>query len=459
MEQVSMKIVVRRLIAAVLALAVAVVMMFSMMYAWVTLSSAPEVGGLKISLSTGGTIMIAANKTVTVDGVTYNYPATFFPTLDFNHYSEYGYLKDLSILSPVSTADGLHWFIPDYYDVFDEEVTNGEAMVGQVKPAEEFFLDTYMQYSNLTGADNQTAADGSYVYLDFWVVSPMDDCELRVASDDSDSGSFALEIKAPVENEGGGYSLAETSGDLASSVRIGFLVNSVYASDGVADAYGESIHYNAEYANLKGDYQEKGGNFLYSDGYSFCVYEPNADLHPNLEDGAYYPTYPIAWNGEKAYVSDTVGDNLTVQLRNLWKNVEGEALIDRQFDIALLNREVNSEEEARGVLYDTVLCNGAGGYVERGRFIKNVGALASFLDDGVVSSEEMSSVEKTGATHDSCITILEKNCPQRIRMFVWIEGTDVDCTDLRGSLDLSLSLELAGSNQGLYEKTKQDNNR
>jgi len=40
------------------------------------------------------------------------------------------------------------------------------------------------------------------------------------------------------------------------------------------------------------------------------------------------------------------------------------------------------------------------------------------LDDGVITGEEMSSVEMAGATYDSCITILERNRPQRIRMFV-----------------------------------------
>jgi hypothetical protein len=120
---------------------------------------------------------------------------------------------------------------------------------------------------------------------------------------------------------------------------------------------------------------------------------------------------------------------------------------------------VTSPEAAKEVLYKDVLVEGAGGYVERGRFIKNVGGLSSFLNDGVVTEEEMTYVETTGATYDSCITILERNCPQRIRMFVWIEGQDVDCTALRGSLDIIMSLELAGSNQGLYEKTKQDNNR
>lgn len=459
MEKLLMKLAARRLISAVLILAITGAILFAMMYAWFTLSSAPEVGGFEITISVGGNIMIAPNKVYNVDGKTYNYPSNFSSSINFNLYSEYDYLKDIGILSPVSTADGIHWFIPDYYDAFDEDVINGVASAGQVKSIDDFTLDTYLEYANLTSEYSEKADKGSYVFLDFWVVSPIDNCELRVVSDDIDSGSFALEVKAPVENEDGSYTLEETSGDFASTVRLGFLVNTDYILDGSEDVYKDSTFYDPAYSKIKGAYQEKGNDKWYSDSYSFCVYEPNADLHPTIGVRAYYPTYPIAWDGKHAYVSGNSIENLTVQLENNWKEAEGAAIIDQKYEVALQKNSVMSPEAAKEVLYKDVLVEGAGGYVERGRFIKNVGGLSSFLNDGVVTEEEMTYVETTGATYDSCITILERNCPQRIRMFVWIEGQDVDCTALRGSLDIIMSLELAGSNQGLYEKTKQDNNR
>ena len=277
MKNVSMKLAIRRLVSAVLLLAIVGAIMFAMMYAWFTLSSAPEVGGFEITISVGGNIMIAPNKAYKVGDTTYNYPAAFSPKLNFNIYSEYDYLKDIGILSPVSTADGVHWFIPDYYDAFDDEVINGEASVGQVRPVCDFSLDRYLEYSNLTSEYNEKAEVGSYVFLDFWVVSPIDDCELRVVSDDVDSGSFALEVKSPVEGDDGGYRLEETSGDLESSIRVGFLVNSDYLFDGSADAYRESSFYEPAYSDLKGAYQEKGNDMWYSDGYSFSIYEPNGD--------------------------------------------------------------------------------------------------------------------------------------------------------------------------------------
>ena len=62
-------------------------------------------------------------------------------------------------------------------------------------------------------------------------------------------------------------------------------------------------------------------------------------------------------------------------------------------------------------------------------------------------SLELASLEASGATEDVYITKLEKNVPQRIRMYVWIEGQDIDCIDSTQVGRLAISLELAASNQ------------
>ena len=74
---------VRKLIAAGLALVMAAAMIVTVTYAWVALSSTPEVAGIEVSIGGKNTILIAANKTKTVGGVTYNYPAHFGETLNF----------------------------------------------------------------------------------------------------------------------------------------------------------------------------------------------------------------------------------------------------------------------------------------------------------------------------------------------------------------------------------------
>ena len=62
----------------------------------------------------------------------------------------------------------------------------------------------------------------------------------------------------------------------------------------------------------------------------------------------------------------------------------------------------------------------------------------------------MGSLKLSGATESTAIVRLEKNVPQRIRMFVWIEGQDVDCTGAE-AVDFAISVELAGSTQDVYE--------
>ena len=63
---------------------------------------------------------------------------------------------------------------------------------------------------------------------------------------------------------------------------------------------------------------------------------------------------------------------------------------------------------------------------------------------GVVDAEKLSVLPAAGATDDAYMIRLEKNVPQRIRMFVWLEGQDVDCASSAFADSLVLGLELAG---------------
>ena len=71
-------------------------------------------------------------------------------------------------LTPVSTADGLHWYIPTYYSANDTAVINGNAIAGQLKPYNDFTMDSQLAHANIP--DVNAAKQGNYAYLDFWVV-------------------------------------------------------------------------------------------------------------------------------------------------------------------------------------------------------------------------------------------------------------------------------------------------
>ena len=73
---------------------------------------------------------------------------------------------------------------------------------------------------------------------------------------------------------------------------------------------------------------------------------------------------------------------------------------------------------------------------------------ASIAGNGNVSSDQVSawkeSVATSGATEDVIIIELEQNVPQRIRMFIWLEGQDIDCPASANSAIFAVNIELAG---------------
>lgn len=435
------KQIVRKLTAAVLALLVTVTMVVTVTYAWTTLSGNPVAEGLHISIGGGNTILVAADIAETVDGVTYHYPAAFSNTLQFNQHPSYQYLNELSGLSPVSTADGYHWYIPTYYDLDDEEVINGEAVVGQLKGIEAFELDTTREYAN------RTDGSGGYVMLDFWVVSPASDYTLRLSTGDDSGGSFLVELlnaesaDKDADGQDDGYTLREADGHAAASARVGFLVNTQRVLDDSVLYYHNSSARSADYTCLNGYYPEI--DIWYNDLYTFTIYEPNGDFHPDGTNGVYLPTYPLAHDGYTAVPAD-IHKRLTVQFTNTW-HTQSQELLAIDLQNALAGKDVASAEEAEDALYRNYLQMQLSSYIQKGKFVQSTEALYEALSNGQVSADALHMLPTAGATDDVTIVNLEKNVPQRIRMFVWLEGQDADCTDEVRARDFALSIELAGS--------------
>ena len=419
----------RKLIAVVTMLAVLLVMVVTVSYAWLTISDSPETKGFHISLGGGQGILIAPDQTQIENGNIYHYPGVFASSVNFNEHEQYGYLNATAGLVPVSTADGLHWYLPTYYTAKDAAVLNGTSTVGQLKPIREFQLDAQLAYSNLT--DVNVAKQGSYVYLDFWVVSPAADYNLRIASGDEGEGSFLIELTQP-SNEGAQIAEAKSAaGTIAASARVGFLVDHNIILDDTILYYTASGNCPSEYSSLRGSYQEMGEYIRYSSAYRFTIYEPNGDLHPNGTNGTYQRTDPIMWDGGEAVLAD-VSDRLTVQLTNRWRN---DASVSDTMESAVqtISREV-----------------------EKGAFIANTSTLYDRMVAGTVSQEALATMERSGATVDTYVAQLEKNIPQRIRMFVWIEGQDADCISGDGDVSFALGIQLAGSQVSTNGKTKQE---
>lgn len=459
-----MKKMMIKLIAVGLALVLAATVATMSSYAWLTLSDSPAANGIYIAIGGGSTIMLAPDLTQTAeDGTIYHYPGVFSDTLNFNQYGSYSYLSDLGGLTPVSTTDGINWILPQYYQKTDAEVISGAVKNGTLKSIDDFLVDDNLAYANLSSTETDKVSEGSYIYLDFWVVSPGADYRLRVSTGDEEEagGSFVIGLMEAEEVDTNGdeiadsYQLVSTGDAAAASARVGFLVNETPADTQTMVAYADSPAYSTQYRNLKGVYQE-GGQTAYPVYHRFMIYEPNGTLHPGSStDGSYVITKPLSYGANNIY-EDDVDSNLTVQTASTWKLAdEGEeTLIQQVFQGMTLTDTFRSStvSDLNSRFYNKVLQGQVGAYVTKGKFFNRTDNLYVWSKAGEASVENvdyLNSLSLVGATDDAYIVDLKRNVPQRIRMFIWLEGQDVDCTNDVKQSGIVVSIELAGSNNGV----------
>lgn len=456
--------IMSKLIVSVLALAIAATLTATASYAWLTIAGAPEVNGIQVNIGGSDTIMIAPDMVYTAqDGTVSHYPGSFVRNLNFSNFDTYDYLDGVAGLSPVSTSDGVYWFLPEYYSKEDTAVQNGLAFDGQMKPYGQFEMDTTLKSANQTqiGSDNP---EGHYVYLDFWVVSPAHNYELRVSTGDQydNSGSYVISLMEPVEADKDGdeqtdsYVLQPADDTAVSSIRLGFLVNLDWAKYQDVTYYATHSADAKKYTKLMGQYQEPGESLTqYADAQNrFTVYEPNGDLHPaDKENGAYYRiTKPLGLvSGE--VVQQNIGSILTVQTNSTWDLASNnlETKLAQEFQAAIIGTSFESNAAAQlfSYFYNSRLQGQLDAYMTRGRFIKNTAALYASADPltGIVDQNAAAMRNTAGATDDVYIVTLQKNIPQRIRMFIWLEGQDADCSNHSSNSNLAVNIEFAGSNE------------
>lgn len=407
-----------KLIAAFLLLMLSLTLAAAGTYAWFTLSTAPEIGGMQLSIGGSNTIRIAPDVSESTASGLAHYPGTFAEELTLS--------GNLGSLTPVSTADGIHWFLPTY-----QKLSDG----GALEDISKFTMETDLSHGYTPGASES----GSYVYLDFWIVAPTAQT-VRIATGTSaqdTAGSFAMARPKIVSDGNGNYSVSPEPSAAAASLRVGFLADGQTTSDAAVFAYVHSAAYNKDYHTLKGVYQNRGEQADTETAARFTIYEPNGDLHPQGETG-YRITKPIGLAGTQPTEMD-VTDRLTVQLASSWTLDGEETKISQALAAALLqanraNTTLESEQVVSDYLFDTYLQGQLEGYVTTGGFVKRAADL-----------KEGSAPETGGATEDVWVVSLEANVPQRIRMFLWLEGQDADCGNDAMDASLILNLELAGA--------------
>lgn len=444
-----MKKIYLKLIAMSLALILSVTMVVMTSYAWLVLSGNPVATGIQVAVAGGNTILTAPDISVTAeDGTVYHYPGKFSDKLNFGQQDGYSYLKNLGNLTPVSTANGVDWFLPTYYTANDTEVQQGKVLNGSIKDVTEFLSDSTLSYANLDPEkDKDKISKGSYIYLDFWVAAPGGDYCLRISTGTGteDGGSFAIDLPEPVKTNSGYALLA--SGGAAAAVRVGFLANDVTLMDDTMVHYQQSKGFDDRFTALRGIYAEPGTGSVTIDGERFTIYEPNGDYHPtnSAQNGTYLETRPLGYaDGEITEMS--VKDNLTMQLRSTWAQAENGAgtAISQHYTTAIMSvaSKVLSDTDAADFFYGTYLQGQLSPYVSKGQFAKHTGNLYALM--GSNGQTELTQLETAGATEDTYIIQLQRNVPQRIRMFIWLEGQDADCVNSENAARFALNIELAG---------------
>ena len=415
-----------KILASALLIVLSLSMLVMVTFAWYVMSTAPEVSGMQIKIGSD-TIRVAPD---CKDESGQHYPGAFQGVLETGTKA---IPEDFWGLIPVSTADGKHWFSATY-----ESLENG----GDQK--EEYLEDTTLSSANLTA---RPKSGGNYLYLDFWVVAPKD-YDLRVSTatkGSGQSGSYVKVFPQVKKDDAGNYSLDETQRQAESSLRIGFLVNEDVVS---GESYKNSTNHDSAYKILKGEYQ-KPGEALPTSQTSFTIYEPNCDWHADTQfSGKYKETTPLALvDGKPQPVTlESVQTKLAAQTSATWTQADdgtqtklAQALQTALLEAKTTDRSVTNGQSAEEYLLNQYLKGQLSGYITSGQFVKST----SDLQDGT-SVTDMTDMDKAGATTDAVIVSLKKNVPQRIRMFVWLEGQDIDCTNEAALKTLLLNLELAG---------------
>lgn len=434
-----MKKIYLKLAASIVSILMALTMVVGSAYAWLTLSRSPAVNGIHVTISGGKSIMLAADLCRTVATaedrtVTVHYPGEFSNTLNFATFDTYDYLKEVSGLSPVSTADGVYWLLPAY----DRET-------GILKGFSEFTVDSTLEYAN--GTEEK---EGNYVYLDFWIVSPGNEYNIRVSMDSqNNTGSYLIELPGVEEAQDGSLQLEAAQGIAESTARIGFLVNQDIADTEGMTAYISSQHYNEQYKSLMGVYQEKGQKPERE--YQFTIYEPNGTTHPSetVQDGDYIITKPLSYNlYGNIILEEDISDRLMVQSSNTWRELGDGSQLEQIFQSSITNRENLTADTAASAFYTDYLQGQVGAYVKSGNFYKSTADLYRAAVGSTADAEVIAGMT-AGATDDCFITTLAANTPQRVRMYIWLEGQDADCANAHSvkASSFALNIEFSGADQ------------
>lgn len=386
------------LFIALITLVVAISMAAAATYAWFTIAQTPEVHGIGISLKVDES-ELPFLLSLEEDGA-------YMTEVSLDSRIQVG-----DLLRPVSTADGVHWFTAKY------------GADGEIEGLNMF--EKYEDFSNQGLSGNM-----NYIYYaDIWV-------KCRDEKNDT-NGGYTLHLNNPytveraVENKetvfgtfavpqlsvsGGKY--AENTGSAATSCRIGFFV------------------YN---------YVQNGSDWVPQNTGDFWIFEPNADSHNFDAVEAYKSSGNIGYDQMSGnnYLIDGSGTtyNQVSKLETLSNGKVYETFLPR-YDNGVIEmvpqsslntvRQLTStwSAEKYEALNPSITDYGCAQLGKIGDFIKIIPGTSEF---SVIDVSDTPAIATITTKHT-----------QKIRVFFWIEGQDVDCWNDVISDSLFMNIEFRG---------------
>ncbi len=410
-----------KLISAVIMLVLSVAMLTGASLAWFTVSTAPEISGMQVNMYTDIDLLVSKDGT----------EGSFTQSISTQQREKP--LEDTSIdnlpfyapLKPVSTVDGVHWFLPKYLaNGALDEVKNFPQATQENVNVVLWSKDENGQYTEALDKDSveHFLADnmGYYVYADIWLMTEnengvdvtlsvpnitpgqphgenvsMQSWELGDGSDYSKDhgkkyGSYALG-KYDATDDG----VRSIDNNAQTALRVGFLVDDVFT------IYEPNADQRSEFTIKPKD------NEVNEPGY-VVGYKPAAD-GSNYKNKQYIPTNPIGLVNNVPTVTSIPANRLLVQLQSKWNE-----------DAIKANYAAPTSADV-----DTF-----------GRFIPDNTSLGANAPTDVTGLQ-------TALASNNKILSLEKDTPKMVRVFFWLEGQDADCWNDIASGSFLVNLEFA----------------
>lgn len=472
-------------------LVTAIVVLGMAAYAWYTLSTNPEVKGLQFNVNGDQAIQVSK------DGENFS-----------NSEDLSSKLQDYAELVPVSTVDGLNWFECKYDtsgNVLQEKsklygnqfrylrFPNG----GNVKKSGKSDADTNTNTDTKDGHSYYIYTD---IYLrtqekkaDVYLTIPSDSQNYQSKADDTEKNHYGSYVMSFYKKDN---QITLTQGGSETSARVGFLMLGSGTESPDADGSDES---KTKVTYPEPEKTEAGT----SAEYPFFIYEPNADLRSQLDkssdeykvdkyiagfeaknfygtdgqklsyagaSGYYFPTYPVkmdettlnqisemlnagnssteiqntledvnTYTNRQEKISVFPSDHLIVQKKSTWR-------AQSTRDDNTSSQPEGTQEGQKQLKFDSTLIGQMGTFISADSLYQTMNLTAdktlnnSNTDYHPIEVKNQNPDLRSGVK----LTTLYKDKPQKVRLYFWLEGQDIDCWNDIADTDFLVNLEFAG---------------